>query len=324
MGQALGPLIGGLLNHFLGWRSIFWFLTIFGGVMLFVYVLFMPETCRHVVGDGSLQPQRWNKPLIQYLQRKVKISIDNEIFEQDESGVRRPGIFSTIPILLDKECFLLLFFGGLVYAGYYIIIVNLPQQLESAYHFNSIQVGLCYLPIGLGPLLARPLFGWSLDANFRRHARRSGIVVVDNRQHEIDDFPIEWARLEIGVVLAYTAAAALIPYGWIMGLQHPPLPAVLVLLFIHGVLITSIFGPLGALLIDVNPNSPAAATAANQFVRCLLGAGSVAVSTSILKHLGSGWTGMLVALMWLVMSSCWWIVILWGPRWRRAKKREVH
>ena len=31
-GPSIGPIIGGALAQTLGWRSIFWFLSIFGGV----------------------------------------------------------------------------------------------------------------------------------------------------------------------------------------------------------------------------------------------------------------------------------------------------
>jgi hypothetical protein len=191
----------------------------------------------------------------------------------------------------ERESFLLLYFGGLVYAGSYMISVGLPQQLSSTYNYDSLQVSLCYIPIALGSIIIRPVIGRLIDANYYRHARKLGVKLVKNQQQEIDGFPIEWARLQIALPLVYLACAAIFSYSWVIGMRHPPLPAILVLLFIYGTLLAGTFQVVTRLNIDVNPRSPAAASAAFQLVRCLIDAGGVALVTPLLNSLGFGWTG---------------------------------
>ena len=55
---CLGPVIGGVVSEKLSWKWIFWLLVIVAGTLLATLTLFLPETERCLVGNGSLQPAR--------------------------------------------------------------------------------------------------------------------------------------------------------------------------------------------------------------------------------------------------------------------------
>ena len=66
VGPAFGPIIGGLLDEFKGWRAIFWFLTAFSGTVLLVILVALPETCRKIVGNGSIPPPDYSLSVLTY------------------------------------------------------------------------------------------------------------------------------------------------------------------------------------------------------------------------------------------------------------------
>lgn len=127
LGPALGPVFGGLLSGYAGWRSIFWFLMALGGVLLMVVIAVVPETCRAVVGNGSVKPQKWNLSLAQWLKaRKGKSQVQARP-ETVAKPRKRPNPLSAMKILLEPEGGITLSFGALLFAGYFVSLL-LPDR----------------------------------------------------------------------------------------------------------------------------------------------------------------------------------------------------
>jgi hypothetical protein len=210
-------------------------------------------------------------------------------------------------------------FGALLYAGFFSVLSTLPSQLKAKYNFNSLQIGLCYLPYGIGSLTSRWTVGTLIDWNFRRHARLLGIEIVKNRQQRLADFPIEVARLQITLPLVYMGSVCITIYGWVMD-KRTNLAGPVVTLFFTGHAVTGAFSSLNTLIVDCNIESPATAVAANNLFRCLFGAGAVAAAVPLIERIGMGWTCTFVAGLWLVFSPLLWAVYKWGYGWREQKR----
>lgn len=93
----------------------------------------------------------------------------------------------------------------------------------------------------------------------------------------------------------------------------------MILLFIVGLTVTGIFNVCNTLIVDVNDEKPATASASVSITRCLMAAGGVAVIEVMLNRIGPGWTFTVVGGM------CWGTIPVlvvvkrrgWG--WRKRK-----
>ena len=89
LGPSISPVIGGLISQHLDWHWLFWFLLIFAGVFFLPLLLFLPETCRKVVGDGSVPLPIWNASVTDLIRHRKLIKRGIAIDPEKISDVRK-------------------------------------------------------------------------------------------------------------------------------------------------------------------------------------------------------------------------------------------
>lgn len=333
---ALAPVLGGIFAQFLGWRWIFWFLVIAACCFVVPFALTFPETGRNVVGNGSIAPQGWNMSLINYLQvrraQREEAPLERTMTRESQRTaqqalakkrkLRIPNPLHCVSVILQKDVGLLLFYNSLVYCAFYDVMASAPQLLEDIYGYDALQIGLCFLPFGCGCFLAPTVSGKIMDWNFRRTARKIGYVIVKGKMNDLKDFPLERVRLGVVVPMVCIGDAALLCYGWVMQVETS-LAAPLILMFIMGLTLTGAFNAMSVMVVDLYPLSPATATAANNLVRCSMGAGATAVIIYMIDAMGRGWAFTFVAGVVAAFSPILWVLEKWGPQWREARRLRV-
>nr|ASK38713.1 major facilitator superfamily transporter [Paecilomyces divaricatus] len=330
LGPALGPTLGGLLSQSLGWRSIFWFLALVAAVFFVLLMLFFPETCRAIVGNGSIPPPRWNRSLLDCMvgrtRGKQQLNLSPEADNappkpHQKSRIRVPNPWSTLRLLFEMPTGLVLLSNGIGYAAYYAVTSTVPTQWNEIYHLNDFQLGLTYIPIGLGTILSAFTNGWLVDWNFQRIARQVGQLPIRNGKQDLRQFPIERARLQIAMPSAMLAAASIALYGWVIAAERPIVEALAMLLLI-GYLVTASYNVMNVLIVDLHYGKPATATAANNLVRCLLGAGATAGVTPLLDLLGRQWCFCVVGAIYVISLPLSGLVYGFGAGWREKRDAE--
>jgi MFS family permease len=144
-GQAVGPVFGGTLAEFLGFRSIFWFLLGLALGVTILIALLLPETLRKIAGNGSLQLYGIYRPVI-YTRMGAEIPKENRYVASKLSLLL---LVDSFELLLEKDVIVTLVFGGFTYTVWSMITASTASLFKQEYHLSDVQIGLVFLPNGI-------------------------------------------------------------------------------------------------------------------------------------------------------------------------------
>lgn len=334
VGQAIGPIIGGALNSAWGFRSIFWLLFILGTTVLVALLVFLPETQRSVAGNGSIPLSGFHKPLA-YTLKAPKVWAEN--CGRRLPRPQRPTSFRTafrpLAYILEKDIAALLAWGAVAYTAWSMVTSSTTTLLLRGFpSLTQWQIGLCFLPNGLGCICGSLFTGWLMDESFRRvetHYKTERGIPPEENVVGTRDFPFIKARLRLMPVFSSVLLISLALYGpsfKFNDLQRyfgPNLAAPLILQFLIAFAATSIFNINSTVLIDCFPDRPASATALNNLCRCLLGAAGVSAIQPLIGALKPMRAFFVVAGVVLLFTPLVWVEWKWGAAWRRQREERV-
>ncbi|KAK4074957.1 hypothetical protein Purlil1_12787 [Purpureocillium lilacinum] len=323
---ALAPVLGGILTQFLGWRSTFWFLVIAAGVFVLIYVPFVPETARNIVGNGSIPPPSVNTSVtssIQWRRKRRDLESNPDAPPLPEPKKRPfkipiPNIWAAVRIIFEKDVGSLMLFMALFVMANFAMLVPLQDVIRRRYSFNDLQVGLCYIPFAMGSVLGSIVVGKLLNWNYARVAKSVGVSADRKRGEDLRKFPIERARLDLMWPWTILAIITIAVWGWVVD-SGTSLAAPLVILFLAGMGLAGPISILTTLLVDLYPMNPGRVSSSFNLTRATLSAVGTAVVQYIIDAWGYGFTYLFMALVVAAASPSIIIVRKWGPQWREAR-----
>ncbi|EFY99470.1 MFS transporter [Metarhizium robertsii] len=204
-GSVLGPIVGGFTEQYLDWRWSIWIQLILGGFVQLVHFFTVPETRTTIMMNRIAKRRR--KETNQNVWGPDELVPFSDRFSAREilvTWVRPFRMFLTEPIVL-----VLSLLSGFSDALIFMFIQSFAL-VYGQWHFTTVQIGLTFIAIGVGYLIAWGLFIPAIRRN------------IKERKQKPDD---ERAQYESRLwFLLYTAPClpiGLIGFAWTI--QGPPI-----------------------------------------------------------------------------------------------------
>lgn len=150
-GSILGPIIGGFVETYLSWRWTIWIQLIFGGFVQLLHLVFVPETRSTILLDRIAKKRRakGGPGSNVYGPNELKPLRERLTFKELMWTWMRPfHMFVTEPIVLVLS----------LLSGFSDALIFMQVQsfalVYRQWGFSTVQIGLAFIPIGIGYVIA--------------------------------------------------------------------------------------------------------------------------------------------------------------------------
>lgn len=310
MGPVLGPIVGGFAGQGWGWRSVFWIMFTFSGVMYIAGIILIPETYA-----PTLLRQR-----AAALQKASTKDGGQTVYYVSKYDLNRKSAAEIIKInltrpfvLLFMEPIVLLFsiYIAIVYGTLYLFFTAYPLVFQSpeprGYGFSTGIGGLPFIGLGVGIAIGTALAPISTKIYVKAMKKNGGRAPPE-------------ARLPAACLGAIALPISLFWFAWTSrpSLAHWIVPCIAGIPFGFGMVL--IFTAVLSYLIDTYLLFAASALAANSLLRSLFGAAFPLFSTYMYDNLDNQWAGTLIAFLALICVPIPFLFYRYGPAIRAKSK----
>ena len=260
-----GPIIGGTVAQYFGWRTTLLVVAIISFSLLVIYILIVPETQQYYV--------------ICMYQNKHKITLleADQVSPPKLTNPCQPLFYLGDPEMLPY--FFVILWG---YVGFNCgLLLASTQMSKVPYSYNESTIGLLYVPLGMGIISGSIIGGKLSDRAAQKSFQGSNILE---------------GRMVPGLILSILRPVGFLIYGW--SLRYNVNILVLVLgqvLFTFGEGATRP-GVLSYITVKYQQNA-AGITAINNFFQQLVTSIVLTFIESILDAMGTGWFFTILAFL---------------------------
>ncbi|KAK3496428.1 major facilitator superfamily domain-containing protein [Neurospora crassa] len=296
LGPIIAPIIGGVISDSdLGWRWVFWILTIVAGVVALCMLFFGKESYAPVLLQRRVDRLR-KETGNDMLRSKLDIGLSPK--DYFKRGIVRPLkmlVFSPI-------CIIFAIYIAIVYGYMYLMFTTISRVFTNpeTYDFGTRIVGLVFLGMGVGSLLGLVFFSVASNRIMKAKAGPDG-----NGTCTPED------RLTVLPIGAILLPAGFFIYGWTAQYHvHWIVPILSHVLIGFGNIV--IFMAISMALIDTFTIYAASALAANTVARSVFGAVLPIFGLRMYDTLGLGWGNSLLAFIAVALIPVPFLLIRYG------------